>query len=46
VQQALEPLKDWARKFCQPKFFTVEKITEHTITEEDVRLAKTYGALL
>lgn len=40
LEQALEPLKAWARKFCQPKFFTVEKILEHTITSEDVRAAK------
>lgn len=43
---ALEPLQAWARKFCQPNFFTIEKMALHTVTEEDVRLAKASGVLL
>ena len=40
LAKALEPLKAWARKHCQPKFFTVKDITQHTVTAEDVRAAQ------
>ncbi|MGB5955433.1 hypothetical protein [Pseudomonas sp.] len=43
---AMEPLQAWAREFCQPDFFTIEKMCAHTVTEEDVRLAKACGVLL
>ncbi|MEG0969137.1 MAG: hypothetical protein RSG92_27605 [Pseudomonas sp.] len=39
LKQALEPLKAWARQYCQPKFFTVKSMTTHELTEEDVRHA-------
>lgn len=44
LEQVLEPLKAWAREFCQPNFFTIEKMTVHAITEEDVRLVRASGA--
>ncbi|OUM34520.1 hypothetical protein B8W72_10520 [Pseudomonas putida] len=44
--KALEPLQAWARKFCQPNFFTIEKMALHTVTEEDVRLAKASWVLM
>jgi len=34
--QALEPLKAWARSYCQPHFFTVKDIATHEVTEADV----------
>ncbi|WP_313453491.1 hypothetical protein [Stutzerimonas nitrititolerans] len=40
LEKALEPLKAWARKHCQPDFFTVKDITPHTVTEADVRAAQ------
>jgi len=40
LEKALEPLASWARKHCQPDFFTVKDITPHTITEADVRAAQ------
>lgn len=36
LQIALAPLKAWARKHCQPDFFTIKGITPHTVTAEDV----------
>ena len=39
LEVSLEPLKVWARKYCQPDFFTVEAITSHIITKEEVREA-------
>ena len=33
---ALTPLKAWARKHCQPDFFTIKDSTPHTVTAEDV----------
>ncbi|MBV7552059.1 hypothetical protein KW841_06810 [Pseudomonas sp. PDM28] len=39
LDTALKPLKTWARKHCQPDFFTVKDITPHTITEAEVREA-------
>ncbi|MQT36274.1 hypothetical protein [Pseudomonas helleri] len=36
LQIALAPLKAWARKHCQPDFFTIKDITPHTVTAEDV----------
>lgn len=46
LEQVLEPLKAWAREFCQPNFFTIEKMKIHTVTEEDVRQVKASGVLL
>lgn len=40
LEVALEPLKAWARKHCQPDFFTVRNVTPYILTEEDVRAAK------
>lgn len=40
LEVALEPLKAWARKHCQPDFFTVKDVTPYILTEEDVRAAK------
>lgn len=40
LEQAMKPLQDWARQFCQPNFFTIEKMGLHTVTEADVRLAR------
>lgn len=40
LENALKPLKAWARRYCQPKFFTVKDITAHELTEEDVRAAR------
>ncbi|SDU62169.1 hypothetical protein [Pseudomonas mediterranea] len=37
LETALEPLKAWARKFCQPDFFTVKDVAQYTVTAEDVR---------
>jgi hypothetical protein len=37
LEAALEPLKAWARKYCQPDFFTVKDIVQYTVTAEDVR---------
>jgi hypothetical protein len=37
LEEALEPLKAWARKYCQPDFFTVKNIEQYTVTAEDVR---------
>lgn len=39
LAEALEPLKAWARKHCQPDFFTVKDIATHELTAEDVRAA-------
>ncbi|VVM36958.1 hypothetical protein PS631_00079 [Pseudomonas fluorescens] len=44
LEQAMKPLQDWARQFCQPNFFTIEKMYTHTITKEDVLLAALAGA--
>ena len=33
---AMAPLKAWARKHCQPDFFTIKDIAEYTVTAEDV----------
>lgn len=33
---ALAPLKAWARKHCQPDFFTIKDITPYVVTAEDV----------
>lgn len=41
LEKALEPLKAWARKHCQPDFFTVQDILPYTITPEDVGLKVT-----
>lgn len=38
LEEALLPLKHWARAHCQPDFFTVKDITPYTITAEDVGL--------
>lgn len=46
LEVALEPLKAWARKHCQPTFFTVEKTTTHELTEEEVRAALTTAFVL
>ncbi|MPQ69484.1 hypothetical protein [Pseudomonas sp. MWU12-2323] len=40
LEKALEPLQAWARKHCQPDFFTVKNIAQHTLTEDDVRAAQ------
>lgn len=40
LEVALEPLQAWARKYCQPDFFTVKDITPYVLTVEDVRAAK------
>ncbi len=40
LEVALEPLKAWARKHCQPDFFTVKDVTPYILTVEDVRAAK------
>lgn len=37
---ALSPLKAWARKHCQPDFFTIKDSTPHTVTAEDVRRSR------
>jgi len=37
LEAALEPLKAWARKYCQPDFFTIKDITPYAVTAEDVR---------
>ncbi|MBK3479896.1 hypothetical protein JJD66_27835 [Pseudomonas sp. MF6751] len=36
LQIALAPLKAWARRHCQPDFFTIKHITAHIVTDEDV----------
>lgn len=36
LQIALTPLKAWARKHCQPDFFTIKDITPYIVTYEDV----------
>lgn len=40
LANALKPLEAWARKHCQPSFFTVNDITPHILTAEDVRAAQ------
>ncbi len=40
LSKALEPLKTWARKHCQPDFFTVKDITPYILTVEDVRRSR------
>lgn len=40
LEKSLEPLRAWARRYCEPKFFTVKDITAHELTEEDVQAAK------
>lgn len=37
LDAALEPLRVWARKYCQPDFFTVKNISKYAVTAEDVR---------
>ena len=37
---ALAPLKAWARKHCQPDFFTIKDSTPHIVTAEDVSRSK------
>lgn len=39
LEQAMRPLKAWARRHCQPDFFTIKEITPHVVTAEDVRKA-------
>jgi len=41
LQIALAPLKAWARKHCQPDFFTIKDITPYTVTAEDVSQSMT-----
>ena len=36
LERALRPLKAWARKHCQPEFFTIKDITPHIVSVEDV----------
>ena len=36
LERALQPLKAWARKHCQPEFFTIKNITPYIVTAEDV----------
>ena len=36
---AMRPLMAWARKHCQPQFFTIKDVTSHIVTVEDVRKA-------
>jgi hypothetical protein len=36
LERALRPLKAWARKHCQPEFFTIKDITPYIVTTEDV----------
>lgn len=36
LQIALAPLKAWARKHCQPDFFTIKDVMPHIVTVEDV----------
>ncbi|WP_256590458.1 hypothetical protein [Pseudomonas sp. Irchel 3A18] len=43
LEKALEPLMAWAREYCEPQFFTIEGISDHIITAEDVRLARAHG---
>ncbi|KQQ62928.1 hypothetical protein ASF66_00820 [Pseudomonas sp. Leaf129] len=40
LQIALAPLKAWARKHCQPDFFTIKDVTPHIVTDEDVARSK------
>ena len=40
LQVALAPLKAWARKHCQPDFFTIKDITPYVVTAEDVSQSK------
>ena len=37
---ALAPLKAWARKHCQPDFFTIKDTKPHIVTAEDVSGSK------
>lgn len=46
LEAALKPLKAWARKHCQPDFFTVKGVTPHTITEEEVRAVMGAGEVI
>jgi len=39
LERAMRPLVAWARKHCQPHFFTIKDITPHIVTVEDVRSA-------
>jgi hypothetical protein len=36
LERAMRPLKAWARKHCQPEFFTIKDIAPHIVTVEDV----------
>ncbi|NMZ39163.1 hypothetical protein [Pseudomonas proteolytica] len=36
LERAMRPLMAWARKHCQPEFFTIKDVTPHIVTEEDV----------
>ena len=36
LERAMRPLMAWARKHCQPAFFTIKDVTPHIVTEEDV----------
>ncbi|MGC3935925.1 hypothetical protein [Pseudomonas atacamensis] len=39
LAQAMRPLMAWARKHCQPQFFTIKDVIPHIVTVEDVRKA-------
>ncbi|MBX8557061.1 hypothetical protein K5D43_21530 [Pseudomonas cichorii] len=42
LQSLLEPLKAWAEKHCEVRFYTVEKIAPYTVTAADVAAAERY----
>ena len=41
LERAMQPLKAWARKHCQPEFFTIKDITPHIVSAEDVSRSMT-----